>query len=112
MAERERARTLLAGERPDPGNGRDDGDRAVASLRQEETMTTRSRALERVEAVDRALERLDAGEYGHCLDCGGDIAPRRLEAYPAVETCIQCQGRREYAAERGLGQPPADGLEC
>lgn len=40
--------------------------------------------------IDDALRRLDAGEYGECLVCGGGIAQGRLEADPAAERCIRC----------------------
>ncbi len=39
--------------------------------------------------VERALERIAAGEYGYCEKCGRAIAPARLEAMPAVTTCIE-----------------------
>lgn len=47
-----------------------------------------------VEALDRAADRLREGGYGRCATCGGPIAPARLEALPAAETCIDCAGRR------------------
>jgi DnaK suppressor protein len=37
-----------------------------------------------------AVERLDAGEYGRCTECGNEIPPERLEAIPDVETCVAC----------------------
>jgi RNA polymerase-binding transcription factor DksA len=40
--------------------------------------------------VERALERVDRGTYGTCERCGKPIAPARLEAKPAVTTCIEC----------------------
>ncbi len=40
--------------------------------------------------IDAALARLDGGEYGECLSCGGDIAPARLELDPAATVCIAC----------------------
>lgn len=43
-----------------------------------------------IQRLRAALERLDEGEYGACVRCGHDIAPRRLEADPAVPTCIAC----------------------
>ena len=49
----------------------------------------RRRASERA-AVDVALRRIEAGEYGHRLKCGDDIAPARLEQNPAVSICIEC----------------------
>ena len=43
-----------------------------------------------LEALDRAAARLAAGTYGRCGRCGGPIAPERLDALPAAETCIAC----------------------
>ncbi len=40
--------------------------------------------------IDAALLRLDNGEYGECLSCGEDIAPKWLELDPANPVCIDC----------------------
>ena len=48
--------------------------------------------------IDAALSRLDAGEYGVCVDCETDIDPRRLAALPFALLCTDCATRRE----RGL----------
>jgi len=37
-----------------------------------------------------ALARMDADEYGFCLSCGEEIAPKRLELDPTHATCISC----------------------
>jgi DnaK suppressor protein len=50
------------------------------------------------EAALRALDRLRAGEFGRCTDCGEPIAPRRLAAVPWTERCVACQARRERGA--------------
>lgn len=60
-----------------------------------------------VQAVDRqaalvgkireALERVKEGTFGECLDCGGTINPRRLEAIPWAPLCVHCQERHEQA---------------
>jgi DnaK suppressor protein len=47
-----------------------------------------------LEALDRAADRLAAGTYGRCGRCGGPIAPERLDALPAAETCIACASTR------------------
>jgi len=44
--------------------------------------------------VERALARLDNGNYGICEACKGPIAPARLEAKPAVVLCINCASKR------------------
>jgi RNA polymerase-binding transcription factor DksA len=39
---------------------------------------------------DRALRRLEEGQYGTCESCGRPIAPDRLAARPEASTCITC----------------------
>ncbi len=40
--------------------------------------------------IDRALQRLAAGEYRVCAACGNDIAPDRLAAVPYTTYCGAC----------------------
>jgi DnaK suppressor protein len=50
-----------------------------------------------------ALNRLDDGTFGVCVDCGEDINPKRLAAIPWVSYCIVCQDaadREQQAASR------------
>lgn len=47
----------------------------------------RANALVRIEG---AMERIEAGDFGYCTECGGDIAPKRLQVDPSVMTCISC----------------------
>jgi DnaK suppressor protein len=44
-----------------------------------------------VRQLRSAMERLDDGSYGICLQCEEPISPRRLEAVPWAEFCISCQ---------------------
>lgn len=37
-----------------------------------------------------AWRRIDEGEFGYCVDCGVEIAAKRLELDPAVFKCISC----------------------
>jgi RNA polymerase-binding transcription factor len=50
-------------------------------------------AQERVAAIDVALDRLRAGDYGVCTRCGQPIGVDRLAARPAALTCIRCAAR-------------------
>jgi RNA polymerase-binding transcription factor DksA len=45
--------------------------------------------------VNSALERMNAGTYGTCQSCGRPISEERLEAFPYVGYCIECQSRIE-----------------
>lgn len=51
--------------------------------------TERRRAVER-KKLEAALARIDADEFGFCVDCGDDIPPARLALDPTVLRCISC----------------------
>ncbi|MCR9222299.1 MAG: TraR/DksA family transcriptional regulator [Alphaproteobacteria bacterium] len=40
--------------------------------------------------IKAALERLEAGDYGYCVVCDEPIGARRLQADPAIPTCVDC----------------------
>lgn len=44
-------------------------------------------------SIRRALERIEEGTYGECVQCGGEIAEGRLEARPEAAMCIACASR-------------------
>ena len=46
-----------------------------------------------IASVKRALERIEAGTYGECVQCGAEIAEGRLEARPEAALCIACASR-------------------
>lgn len=47
-------------------------------------------AREELAKISAALQRLDTGTYGLCVECGMDILPGRLEVYPYADECIEC----------------------
>jgi len=56
---------------------------------------TRELLVDRVNRLSAALERLNDGEYGICVECEEPISPARLRAMPEVQTCVRCQDRIE-----------------
>lgn len=46
-------------------------------------------------AIDEALERVEAGSYGKCEECGALIAEGRLLALPFTRLCVTCQSEQE-----------------
>ena len=42
-----------------------------------------------------ALQRLERGEYGECIECGELISARRLEVDPTCALCIECAQEHE-----------------
>ncbi len=47
-------------------------------------------AIREIEQIKQALARIADGSYGTCSKCGGEIAPKRLEALPTATECIAC----------------------
>ena len=45
--------------------------------------------------IEAALERIQAGTYGQCIDCGITIPTARLNAYPTAKRCVDCQSSTE-----------------
>lgn len=43
-----------------------------------------------LERVEQAVARAEAGTYGRCERCGDRIGTDRLDALPAVATCMRC----------------------
>jgi RNA polymerase-binding protein DksA len=46
-------------------------------------------------SIDGALDRIQAGTYGTCVNCGKPIAEDRLAAIPWATTCIDCKRLEE-----------------
>ena len=45
-------------------------------------------AREQLRQIEKALARIDSGEYGRCEVCGKEIPVERLEATPSTTLCI------------------------
>lgn len=53
-----------------------------------------------IQAVDAALNRMDAGTFGTCVDCGGEIGLDRLKALPFA---VRCEEDAEIREEERRG---------
>jgi RNA polymerase-binding transcription factor DksA len=58
------------------------------------------RDVDELQAVVAALDRLEAGRYGDCADCGEPIGLERLRVQPAAERCAHCQQAHEHRSPR------------
>lgn len=54
----------------------------IAALIQESRST--------LDEFEGAKRRLDAGSYGTCTVCAGEISAARLDALPATPNCVDC----------------------
>jgi DnaK suppressor protein len=43
-----------------------------------------------IERIKATLRRIDDGDFGYCISCGEEIAPKRLAIDPTIPTCIRC----------------------
>ncbi len=67
---------------------RDAADRAQSEVSLELAVRTISIDWETKQAVEAALQWLDAGKYGICESCGKLISPKRLRAIPWATLCV------------------------
>ena len=51
--------------------------------------------LEKARDLNAALDRIQKGSYGKCIECDDDIGFNRLSAYPTAKRCIECQSHHE-----------------
>ena len=73
----------------------DVADQAVSSYQKELLFTQGTNGHSQLSLVRLALERIDEGSYGECLQCGTTIGEKRLDALPWTPYCIDCQEKIE-----------------
>lgn len=62
------------------------------------------RHIQEVREVEAALQRMEEGEYGNCMDCAEPIPLERLQVQPAARRCLDCQGEFERTHAGGAGR--------
>lgn len=77
------------------GYDADSGEMAKELEDQEVVDALGNEATAEIRQISDALQRIDAGDYGKCLDCGDPISLERLEANPVAELCIDCANEAE-----------------
>src|SRR5580700_9836649 len=107
--DQDRARTLLIAERDEvrsllkdaeaagqadrvaevESEAEDNADAALALTEEGEDDAIAESMRDRLDAIERALQRLDNGTYGRSVRSGAPIQDERLEADPAAELTIE-----------------------
>ncbi|WP_197359567.1 TraR/DksA family transcriptional regulator, partial [Streptomyces clavuligerus] len=87
----------LAGLMRDSGGGSsgDDADTGSKNITREHELALAANAREMLEQTERALQRLDAGTYGLCENCGKPIGKARMQAFPRATLCVECKQKQE-----------------
>ncbi|MFQ5791365.1 MAG: TraR/DksA family transcriptional regulator [Acidobacteriota bacterium] len=72
----------------------DFADRSAAANEEEISIQLKQTDAKLLRAIDDALQRVESGTYGICIDCEGEIAPLRLKAVPWTKVCISCKEKQ------------------
>jgi DnaK suppressor protein len=73
----------------------DPADRATAESDRAFTLRLRDRERKLIKKITQALQRIEDGEFGVCVECGDDIGIARLKARPMTTLCINCKSKQE-----------------
>ncbi|MGH9021760.1 MAG: TraR/DksA family transcriptional regulator [Acidimicrobiia bacterium] len=87
----------LANER-EPGDAQFDeesGEGDPMTVERERDLALSASARHAVGEIDRALARIESGDYGLCERCHKRIPMARLEALPHAALCVDCKSREE-----------------
>ncbi|MDQ6948542.1 MAG: TraR/DksA C4-type zinc finger protein [Actinomycetota bacterium] len=67
------------------------GEGGTSNVDRELDLVLSAQALAAVNEIDFALEKIKAGTYGRCEQCGQPIPEARLEALPHAALCVACK---------------------
>lgn len=69
----------------------DPGDQTVSSTMETLKSSMQDSRLAEYNRITKAIEMLNEGTYGICVDCDGPISEKRLKSFPNSTRCISCQ---------------------
>lgn len=78
----------------------DEADLATNVIHQQVSFNLRNRELAKLRLVEAALQRIEDGTYGCCLDCDEEIHLTRLKNQPWAAFCIIHAEEREREGSR------------
>ncbi|HYP27058.1 MAG TPA: TraR/DksA family transcriptional regulator [Blastocatellia bacterium] len=84
-------RTEDYGREADRDVSQDPADKASNSYTKELLFSQSTNERNTLRLIEEALERIEEGTYGECINCGEEIAPKRIDAIPWTPHCIRCQ---------------------
>lgn len=84
----------------DASNFPDPTDRATQESDRNFELRIRDRERKLINKIKDALERINAGEFGICEECGEEISEARLKARPVTTLCINCKMEEEEKERR------------
>ena len=79
----------------DTGQHADLADRATSETDRALELRSRDRQRKLVAKIDSALQRIEDGSYGYCVETGEPISLKRLDARPIATLSLEAQERHE-----------------
>jgi DnaK suppressor protein len=73
----------------------DEADLASNTINQQVSFSIREKEMTKLRRIDAALERVEDGSFGFCLESGDEIEEKRLETQPWAEFCIEVAEEKE-----------------
>jgi DnaK suppressor protein len=65
------------------------------TFEQDNTILLMNNEGETLVQIEGALERIESGAYGSCMECSGKIPKMRLKAIPYTPYCVKCASELE-----------------
>lgn len=93
----EQLKDFLRDQQP-PDQTQDIGDQAQSLSIETLKLSLQDAELHEYNMINKALEMIESGTYGMCVECGNPISEKRLKLYPNATRCLSCQ---EMAEEKG-----------
>jgi DnaK suppressor protein len=97
-AELEEQLAALYTEKVVDDQAKDIGDQTMSSMMETLRNSLQDSEIHEYNRIIRALQMIEDGTYGVCVDCGQPISEKRLKSYPNATRCLACQ---ELFEERG-----------
>jgi RNA polymerase-binding protein DksA len=67
------------------------GEGDTLAVERERDLALSAQARAAIEQIDVAVEKIHAGTYGQCENCGTAIPKERLKALPYAALCVKCK---------------------
>ncbi len=78
----------------------DEADLASSTINQQVSFSIRDREMTKLKRIDAALERIEEGVFGFCIESGEEIEEKRLETQPWAEFCLEVAEEKEREASQ------------
>ena len=82
----------------------DEADLANNTVNQQISFSIREKEMTKLRRIDAALERVEEGSYGICIDSGEEISEKRLNTQPWAEFCLEVAEEKEREAGHRFGR--------